>query len=378
VQSDWHGAYLDGQSATRIPAVVRVMQSGLEIILKDGPILWWPYNEIRQTQGFYAGEQVRLERGRPISETLIVDDSAFLTALHQRQPEAVGRFHDPATRPLRTRLVVYAAVGVVVGSVALYLWGIPAMAAIVAPHVPVSWEEHLGREVMMKLAPDSLRCRDPQRSKVLDGMIDQLLAPQPSQPYSIRVTVVNHPSVNAFAAPGGYVVVFRGLLEKTETAEELAGVLAHEIQHVLQRHTTQQLLEQASTGILIAAMTGDATGAAAFGLKSAKAMGMMRYSRHHEAEADLNGARMLIAAGINPHGMVSFFEKMRDEPGMELPDFLEYVSTHPPTQERIDALTAYLQTQTLPSDKLVPDDTWATIKNSCIGTIDTTAASESP
>ncbi|MGH8058953.1 MAG: DUF7092 domain-containing protein, partial [Candidatus Entotheonellia bacterium] len=62
-QTDWQGFYLDGRTAARHLATIRLMQSGLEVSTDHGLTLWWPYAEIRQTQGFYAGEQVRLERG---------------------------------------------------------------------------------------------------------------------------------------------------------------------------------------------------------------------------------------------------------------------------------------------------------------------------
>ena len=74
--------YLDGRSAARQPASIRMAQTGLEVSLDVGARLWWPLREVRQTQGSYAGEQVRLERGHPFPEVLLIDDPGFLTALH--------------------------------------------------------------------------------------------------------------------------------------------------------------------------------------------------------------------------------------------------------------------------------------------------------
>ena len=91
--------------------------------------------------------------------------------------------------------------------------------------------------------------------------------------------------VNAFAGSGGLIVVFRGLLERADTPEELAGVLAHEIQHVLHRDTTRAIFREASTGILVAALAGDVSAAAAFGVQAARVLGDLRYSREAEQEA---------------------------------------------------------------------------------------------
>ncbi|MEW6324736.1 MAG: M48 family metallopeptidase [Nitrospirota bacterium] len=361
---DWPALFLDGRTPTRRPATVRIMQSGLEVSLLDGATLWWPYAETRQTQGFYAGEQIRLERGGPLPEALVLEDHAFLAALHERAPEAADQFHNPASRPLRLRLTVYAAVAVVAGSAALYFWGIPALAAAMAPRVPVAWEEQLGRGIIEQLAPEPMRCAGPEGSAAVEEIAARLRSASPESPYRLRVFVVDHPMVNAFALPGGSIVIFRGLLEKTERAEELAGVLAHEFQHVLLRHTTQQLLQRASTGLLIAAMTGDATGAAAYGFKSAETMGMLRYSRLHEAEADLEGMKMLMAAGIDPQGMIDFFETL-DEVGPKIPDALKYLVTHPQTGARIQSLKTYAREHPASATPLRPKGDWARLRGLC-------------
>ena len=110
-------------------------------------------------------------------------------------------------------------------------------------------------------------------------------------------------------------MLFRGLIEQAGNPEEVAGVLAHEIQHVAQRHATRALVRQASTGLLLAAMTGDASGVFVYGVEAARTLGTLRYSRQAEEEADLEGLRLLVAAGIEPAGMVTFFESLRRKEG---------------------------------------------------------------
>ncbi|HUJ78710.1 MAG TPA: M48 family metallopeptidase [Nitrospiria bacterium] len=362
--SVWHGAYFDGRSPARDQADIRLMSTGLEIRLSNGSTHWWRYRDIRQTQGFYAGEEIRLERGESMAETLVIGDQAFLAALHEAGAEAVGRFHNPAQRPWRIRLVICAAVLVVAAAAAAYQWGIPALAAAVAPHVPVSWEERLGQGVLEQLAAPPLQCRAPDQTRIIDQIEARLLSTRTDQPLTFRVIVIDEPIVNAVAVPGGTIVVYRGLLDKTKNAEELAGVLAHETQHVLLRHTTQQLLQQASTGLLITAMTGDATGAAAFGLRSAAMIGMLRYSREHEAEADLEGMKMLLAAGVDPHGMLTFFETLKQD-GADVPDALKYLNNHPQTEARIRTLSRYAQEHPINAAPLFPEFAWKRMRDVC-------------
>jgi predicted Zn-dependent protease len=364
MQLEWAGSYLDGKSADRQPAAVRLTPTGLEILLQGGQQIRWPYAEIRQTQGAYEGEQIRLERGDALSEAIVIGDHRFLTDLHRLAPAVGRRFHNPEHRRLRLRLTVYAAVVAVGLSLAIYLWGIPALASLTAPLIPVTWEEAMGRSTALQLAPEKRRCTNLERLRKLDEIFDRLTAELPEHPYTFRGIVVDHPMVNAFAAPGGYIVLFRGLIERTETAEELAGVLAHEIQHVTHRHTTQLLLQQASTGVLIAALTGDISGAMAFGLDSARQLGMLRYNRLIEEEADREGMRLLMQAGIDPRGMITFFEKLQQEHA-EMPEMLEYLSTHPTTQARIDHLRALARQQPAPPATLLPDYDWSDMKKVC-------------
>ena len=361
---EWQGYYLDGQTATRHPAAIRITQTGLEFTTDSGAPHFWPYEEIRQTQGFYAGEQVRFERAGNFMEALLLPDPAFLTALHRLVPGLAQRFHQPKHRSLRVRLTILAASGAVAIGSALYLWGIPALAGLAATRVPIPWEEKLGQAVANQLAPPELRCVDPTVGKLMDEITIRLVKPLPESPYKFHVLVVSSPIVNAFAAPGGYIVVFQGLIERTETAEELAGVLAHELQHVLQRHATRMLLQHTSTGLLISALTGDVSGTLAFGLESARTLGTLRYSRIMEEEADAEGMKMMVAAAVDPAGMIAFFDRMKKQSG-EFPQLLTYLSTHPNTEDRVEKLNLLAAEFRQTPAKLLPQHDWNDVKKMC-------------
>jgi Zn-dependent protease with chaperone function len=364
MQREFTGSYLDGKIATRQRATIRLLPNGLQILTERGPMLLWRYADVRRTQGLYAGEQVRLEHGGPMPEVLLVSDAAFLTALQTLLPRLGSRVHDSSHRGMRVALTVLAGLVALGLVVILYSWGIPALAAMVAPRVPVSWEEQFGRAVVEQLAPPGRRCNDPDLQQRLDDIVAALTAAAPRSPYTFRVIVADDSDLNAFAAPGGYIVVLRGLLEKTDSAEELAGVLAHEVQHIVHHHTTRALFQHVSTGLLIAALTGDASGLAAFGLDSARTLGLLQYSRSHEAEADADGMRMVLAAGIDPAGMIAFYELLNKE-GPHLPNVLQYASSHPSTTERIDRLKALAAHPPAHPMTLVQPEEWLTLRNAC-------------
>ena len=187
MRTDWQGTYLDGQTAARHPATIRLMREALEISPAGGGTRLWPYRELRQTQGFYAGEEVRIERGGDLPETLLVPDSAFLESLHEVAPGLRLRFHDPRRRRARVRWTIAAAAGVLAVTAAIYVWGIPALAALVAPRVPVAWEENVGRSAIVYLAPPDRRCGDPRLGAAMDEIVRRLTAPAPPSPYTLPV-----------------------------------------------------------------------------------------------------------------------------------------------------------------------------------------------
>ena len=359
---DWEAAYLDGRSAARRRATVRIGRAALEITLADtGTSMRWPYGEIRQTQGLYAGEHVRLERGGDLSEALLVSDVAFLSALKATAPDT--HFHDPARRWSRLGLTLAAGLAAVGIALGLYVVALPAVAAVAAARVPVAWEAKLGDTIVEHFAPSSERCVDAARQARIDALAAAVLKPAQPTPYTFTITVVNSALVNAVAAPGGAIVVFRGLLDRTDSAEELAGVLAHEFQHVLHRHATRAIFQHASAGILMAAVIGDVSAVVAFGLEGARMLGDLSMSRQAEAEADGDGMRMLQAAGIDGAGMVTFFEKLaalHGDPGRG-----KYLMSHPAPEERLASLRALSAQGRRPTARLMADYDWSDIKTMC-------------
>jgi predicted Zn-dependent protease len=361
VRLDWEAAYLDGRSAARRRATARIGRAALEITLADSDTrLLWPYREIRQTQGHYAGEQVRLERGGELSEALLVSDAAFLSALREAAPET--RFHDPARRRFRVGLILVAGLAAIAVGGALYLFALPAVASMAAQHVPIQWEHRLGDAIVQHLAPESARCTDAARQARIDAIAAAVLKSVQTG-YTFRIAVADSSTINAVAAPGGAIVVFRGLLDRTESAEELAGVLAHEFQHVLHRHATRMIFQHASAGILMAAVVGDVSAVVGFGLEGARMLGELSMSRQAEAQADRDGMQMLHDAGIDTAGMVTFFEKLAALSGD--PGRGRYLRSHPAPQERLAALRALSAQWPRPAGRLMPDYAWNDLKSMC-------------
>jgi Zn-dependent protease with chaperone function len=362
---DWKGYYLDGKTADKRPVDIQLLHNGLRISTRSGAVFLWPYPEIRQTQGFYRNEPVQLERGGDVPEILIIEDQDFLASLYQFVPKAAKRFHNPAFRSFRRRLVLYAAIGLIAVGVFTYVWGIPLLAKAVAPHVPIAWEKGMGQSALKVLAPEESRCKDKALQQAVDEIVTRLNPPG-SGSYDFKVFVVNSPILNAFALPGGNIIVFSGLLEKTESPEALAAVLAHEMQHINKRHVTRRIIEDSSTGLMISAVSGDVTGSMLYGMKIARTLATLSYSRRDEEEADIGGVKMMIAANLDPAAMIRFFQIAKDKnAGLNIP---QYISTHPDAGQRISRIKSVIaQTETSHRfyTRLSSSGRWNQIKTGC-------------
>ncbi|MET0516846.1 MAG: M48 family metallopeptidase [Nitrospiraceae bacterium] len=360
----WVGDYLDGRTAARHHAIVRVGKISLELVTTTGFTRSWPYNAMTQTQGAYGGEAVRFEYGNEPVESVVIADHSVLTEIRRVASHLPVHFHHPSTRRARAKWTAVAMLVVVVATGLLYQWVIPIISAFLMPLVPVTWEEALGEQLVRHLVPEELRCRDPRLMQALSIIVHPLIQAESSRRYPIRLHVLDDKNINAFAAPGGHVVLLRGLLERTETPEQLAGVLAHELQHVYKRHTTRTIIEQTTGTVLMTALSGDFSGGLTWGIGGAQALSALRYRRAHEEEADLAGLQTMEAARLDSTAMVTFFRILQRElpDATPIPDFL---TTHPHMDERIAALTIATHPATGHSRRLLLKEDWTEIRSLC-------------
>ena len=230
--------------------------------------------------------------------------------------------------------------------------------------IPVSWEKSLGEIAI----PKGDVVEDPAVTGPVQEIVDRLLAAEPNQPYEFNVRVLRDPAINAMAAPGGEVIVFTGLLEAAEQPEEVAGVLAHEIQHVLHRHSLKGLAHRLKWAIAISLVVGDVSSVQEAILAKAPLLLELSFGRDMERQADTDGVALLQRAKIDPRGLKTFFERLQKEQG-DLPGVLKFISTHPLHEERIDYIDGL--TKQLPVDELKAlDVNWEGLKEALKGVKD--------
>ena len=228
-------------------------------------------------------------------------------------------------------------------------------------------ERTIGNRVMREVRIDPAFVDDPEISDYVKALGNRLLgaAEPPRRP--IEFFVVQDDQVNAFALIGGHIGLHSGLILLTRNESEFAGVVAHEIAHILQRHqsrlyqgqTKYQLASLAALALAILAsrgnssQSGQVTEAAMVGASAIMIQGQLDYTREHEREADRVGVTILERAGYDPRGMVSFFERMQRSNRLnEFKSAPSYLRTHPLTVERIADMQS--RVEAMPA-RLVPD-----------------------
>ena len=206
-------------------------------------------------------------------------------------------------------------------------------------------ENEMGRKFDVAVRSNLPMVEDPEISQYVNNLVAHIVSSIPPQPFRFKPGVILHPSINAFAVPGGYIYVFTGLLMNFNSEEEVAGVLCHELAHVTQRHVASRLerAQMISIGSLLLAVAGIAVGgggAAAAGALGAGQAAMLDYSRADETEADQIGMQFLIKAGYPPIGMVNGFKVLRQKSWMMGVSVPAYLSTHPDIGDRINGIQA--------------------------------------
>lgn len=197
--------------------------------------------------------------------------------------------------------------------------------------------------------------RDPAITAYLNALGDSMAKLTPRGDLDWHFAVVNAGEVNAFALPGGYIYVDRGLIDHTDQMDELAGVLGHEIGHVVLRHSVKQMQQMQGANIGVAlgcVLTGvcdDPAMRAA--INTGAGLAFAKFSRDDERQADQQGVINTTRAGINPEGLVTFFQKLLALGGPGASSGIAvWFQDHPGTQDRIDDVKQHISQ--LPADQL--------------------------
>ncbi|MFD2248087.1 M48 family metallopeptidase [Pontibacter ruber] len=333
---EYEGKYYNGRVSKGIPAFIVLEENGISINYSTGEEnghVFWELEGIQQSE--FNDATTLLRYGKYPQQSIAVFEQGFREALQQKY-KGSAFLKSNYTSFLNTGLLGLAVVGLSLFALtmAFFIWGVPFLADRAAAHFPRDFERELGTNLheKMLMAYDV----DSARTVALNKYLDNL---QVTSDFPIDAVVVKGDEVSAYAVPGGFVVLHDGLLQKMERHEELAGLLGHEIGHVQLRHSTRAMARSLSYYMLLSLLFGDVTGIAGVIIDNASTLHNLEYSREAEQEADKAGLVLLQQNKLDPKGMVWLMERLDSGE----PEYMEFISTHPRTQNRIEELNRQIK-----------------------------------
>lgn len=214
----------------------------------------------------------------------------------------------------------------------------------IANQVPKEWEKTAGDKLFNTMSLQYHFIKNDSLKKEFLKVAAPLFKQVEKDGTKIEIYFVKDPTINAFALPGGKVIIQTGLIQNAESWEEVLGVLGHELAHVTRRHHVRGIINNIGIFAILSAAFGDVSALAGTFANMGGELASLSNSRDFENEADETGLKYLENAQINPQGMVTFFETLKKEHQTELDSTLNktidlsFLSTHPNTQDRIDNL----------------------------------------
>lgn len=341
--------YFDGHSSQAHIIHCTLDENGIILELIQGNITW-EFKQIIVLEQLHDGKPAVLGSKQQEAARLIIEDDKAYQAIVQHIPSKninVSHVHHPWR-------VIFIVMALIIAILAFAVWGVPYYAPWLAKKIPPSWDDRLGQWVITSVASNRNICTNEAGVKALQKLTKRLSHNQNiEENFDVKILDFNY--VNAFSVPGFHVVLAKGLIDAAKSPDEVAGVLAHEMAHSIEHHPTAGLLTEIGVSVIITT---------AFGSSPDLGVQMLNfsYSRKYEFEADKIGTQLLNQANISAMGLVDFFEQLNKDTG-HLDKYFKYISTHPPSQERIDKIKQLNQV-TNPTPSLTPAE-WHDLQNIC-------------
>lgn len=359
-----YSAYFDGD--TPLPRDVtlmvdinaRVLEIGLPGHSAAG--IRWPLDEIRKLDDIAGREGVILRwTGDPLARLHLADPMVLrhMRRLNRRAPpQGRGRLATWAT-------LAVAAVALQIGVL------VPLLADRLATFVPPAGERALGEatfgQIRQALAGSGLPPLPICEGEIGKAALEEMLVGlgvERNTDEAIKVFVLDHEMVNAFALPGGYVVIFRGMIDAAKSPNEIAAVLGHEVGHVENRDPTRHALRSAGSIGILGLLFGDFAGGAAV-LFLTEQLISANYAQDAESGADEFAYTALEEAGVSPAALGDMFERLRDEYG-DTEGVVSHFVSHPTLTSRIDRSRAAANGEGEYGD-ILQDPAWIGLRNIC-------------
>lgn len=331
---------LFGPGLAEAGVVVRARFIGTRLHIDSSPAHTVAVDALSAARGGFEHDLIFLNFSEGgVRYALQLKDAQALAMLRAQAPAGLARelarLGGGVWRQKNLWRLIWGGAAVALLTLGLAFWQYDTLVAWIASRISPETEARLGRQVVEALSEQDALIESGPALDAVAEIGDRLTR---DSRYDYRWLLVDNDQVNAFAAPGGVVVVHTGLIQAAGSAEELAGVLAHEIQHVELRHSLQNMIHALGWASVLTVVLGDVSALAGVLIYQA---GATRFSRELEREADEQGLLALHKAGIDASGMLTFFRRLDAKGALYVP----LLSSHPATAERIERLEQAIRRQ---------------------------------
>jgi predicted Zn-dependent protease len=350
-----------GRSSPPIDGVASLGLSGIEIDLgSEQPKQLWRYEGLKSQEPIRPNAiDVLLSYRDEPGASLFVQGHDFATRLIEYAPQI--SFRSARSRRWKIAAIGLAIVALAIG--AIYASGWSPLKSI-AGTFPETWRQRLGNAARDSMTEGYKQCVDPAGQAALTHLAERLEKAVPAGT-TFDVRVYDWSLMNAFAVPGGEIVLTKGLIDKAQTADEVAGVLAHEMGHGIEMHPEIAIIRSVGLAAAVQVMLGGTAGGglANIGLMLAQ----LGYSRDAERQADRRAIELLKSSAITPNGLASFFKRVMDmeaeqDTSGSKSDAFAWLHTHPPVKERL-ALVRHQSDY--PATPALDEQSWRDLKSIC-------------
>ena len=312
-------------------ATVNITVNATGIAYKPANYAQWTTIQITEMAGIHTFNEsnVVINFGDYPYQSITCRDDQFLQQLKlqcHNYPIIANLFKNGKSTFIK--LMLFIAAFIIGLALIIYFFLLPWMVDKAVENFPSDYEKKFGK-VMFDQVKTAEKW-DASQTKLLNNFFDSLHF---KSNYNIEILCVKKEDVNAYALPGGYIVVYDGILKKMKYKEELAGLLAHEFSHIKLKHTLKSTFNSIGFSALLQIIFGGFDDAV-IGLlgNQTEQLRQLHYSRSLEQEADENGFNLMKEQQLNPNGMINLFERLKAESTDMIPSIL---STHPLPEQRI-------------------------------------------
>ncbi len=344
---DYAAIYYDGITARAHPVTVRIRPK--RILIYDSSqrqIAVWAKRKVVRAHPVGPDLPLRLRCTKYRNARLVISDPAAIAVISELFPLLFQNRHSG-------RRLLHIAVGLALFTTTLVVsvyFTIPRLAKPIAQSFPMDLEERIGRATRTSIVKRWPVCDDPDGNAALLALVTEL-ENSIITPVTMKVAVVHSDIKNAFALPGGYIIVTDSLIELMQGPDELAGVLAHEMGHVVLRHPLEGALSQLGVALILNMISGGGSGEL---VGIGTMIASISYTRDYEQQADDLALKILLDSSVSTRGYGELFQRLTkiedDNQDVSLAGFDDLLRTHPYAKERAEkALKMAEETDAPPS-----------------------------